>query len=62
VTVIDGRPELVDEVRLAPEDLQKYLSDEFGSLLSSRDFLDALRAICCRTPPVNSVPVLGLDE
>lgn len=42
VTVIDGRPELVDEVHLAPADLQKYLSDEFGALLSNRDFLDAL--------------------
>lgn len=42
VTVIDGRPELVDEVHLAPADVQKYLSDEFGALLSNRDFLDAL--------------------
>ena len=42
VTVIDGRPELVDEVHLAPLDLQKYLSNEFGALLSNRDFLDAL--------------------
>jgi hypothetical protein len=42
VTVVDGRPELVDEVHVAPADLQKYLSDEFGALLLNRDFLDAL--------------------
>lgn len=42
VTVIDGRPELVDEVHLAPADLQQYLSDEFRDLLSNRDFLEAL--------------------
>jgi hypothetical protein len=42
VTVIDGRPEIVDEVHLAPPDLQKYLSDESGALLSNRGFLDAL--------------------
>jgi hypothetical protein len=42
VTVIDGRPELVEEVRVAPADLQKYLSGEFGALLSNRSFLDAL--------------------
>jgi predicted nucleotidyltransferase len=42
VTVLDGRPELVDEVRLAPADLQKYLSDQFGDLLSNRDSLEAL--------------------
>jgi len=38
VTVIDGRPELVDEVRLAPADVQKYLSDEFVALLSKPRF------------------------
>jgi predicted nucleotidyltransferase len=41
VTVIDGRPELVEEVRLATAHLQKYLSNEFQDLLSNRDFLEA---------------------
>ncbi|MGD1024080.1 MAG: hypothetical protein ABR880_14940 [Candidatus Sulfotelmatobacter sp.] len=42
VTVIDGRAELMEEVRHARADVQKYLSDEFGDLLSNRDFLEAL--------------------
>lgn len=42
VTVIDGRPELGDEVCLSAADLRKYLSDEFKALLSNREFLDAL--------------------
>ncbi|MFZ0773532.1 MAG: hypothetical protein WCA49_08645 [Candidatus Sulfotelmatobacter sp.] len=42
VTIIDGRPELVEEVHLAAAHLQKYLSDEFRDLLSNRDFLEAL--------------------
>ena len=42
VTVIDGRSEIVDEVRLAPADLRRYLGDEFRALLSNRDFLVAL--------------------
>ena len=42
VTIVDGRVELADEVRAAPADLQKYLTKEFGALLSNRDFLDAL--------------------
>ena len=42
VTVIDGRAELRDEIRLAPADLREYLSREFTALLSNRDFLDAL--------------------
>jgi hypothetical protein len=42
VTVIDGRTEIADEVHRAAPDLQKYLSEEFRALLSSRDFLQAL--------------------
>jgi predicted nucleotidyltransferase len=42
VTVIDGRPELVDEVRLAAADLQNDLREEFLALLSNRDFLESL--------------------
>ncbi len=42
VTVVDGRVELANEVRAAPADLQKYLTEEFGALLSNRDFLDGL--------------------
>lgn len=42
VTVIDGRPGIIDEFRLSPHDLRNYLSDEFRDLLSNRDFLEAL--------------------
>ncbi len=42
VTVIDGRAELVDEVRDSPVDLRKYLSDAFRELLSNRNFVEAL--------------------
>jgi hypothetical protein len=42
VTVIDGRPEIVEEVNLAKADLRKYLSNQFDALLSNRNFLDAV--------------------
>jgi predicted nucleotidyltransferase len=42
ITVVDGRPELVNEVHLAPSDLQKHLKDQFADLVSNRDFLEAL--------------------
>jgi hypothetical protein len=42
ITVIDGRAEVVQEVRLSEPGLWRHLKDEFGTLLSSRDFLDAL--------------------
>jgi hypothetical protein len=42
VTIVDGRPELVDEVHSTSAELQTYLSDEFRRLLSNRDFLESL--------------------
>jgi hypothetical protein len=42
ITVVEGRRSSPNEVRLAPLDLQKYLSNEFEALLSNRDFIDAL--------------------
>lgn len=42
VTVVDGRPAIVDEVRCAPQELRDYLAAELSSLLSTQEFLDAL--------------------
>lgn len=42
VAVIDGRPEIVLEVRDAAVDVRNYLSSTFGSLLGTRGFQDAL--------------------
>jgi hypothetical protein len=42
VAVLDGRAEIVDEVRQAAPQLRQYLSDEFVSLLAAPGFLDAL--------------------
>jgi hypothetical protein len=40
--VIDGRPELVDEVATCEAVLRSYLADEIGSLLRNAAFLEAL--------------------
>ena len=53
VTVIDGRPELVEEVRHSEPGLQHYLSHELGALMSSSDFRDALPDTCFPTQQVN---------
>lgn len=42
ITVVDGREELVAEVRNAPEDVRGYIRDEFGELLRSGAFLNAM--------------------
>lgn len=42
VSVVDGRPEIVEEVQAATPELQAYLRAEIDALLSARVFLDAL--------------------
>lgn len=42
IAVIDGRPELVQEVAAASDDVQSYIASEVGKLLSTPVFIDAL--------------------
>jgi len=42
ITILDGRPEIIDEVQQAPKELRSYLSDAFSELLNNRHFTDAL--------------------
>ncbi|MGH9497404.1 MAG: hypothetical protein ACRD3B_20570 [Candidatus Sulfotelmatobacter sp.] len=42
ITVIDGRPELTEEVALSEASLQEYLQEEFAALLANAEFRDAL--------------------
>ena len=43
VTVVDGRPSLLEEMRKAPMELQAYIAQKFGALLQNEDFLSALQ-------------------
>lgn len=40
--LVDGRPELADEVRRAPQDVQGYLRTEIGRLLADEAFTDGI--------------------
>ena len=42
ITVVDGRSELVQEVKAAEEDVRSFIASEVGHLLSTRAFTDAL--------------------
>lgn len=42
ITVVDGRPEIVDEVPAAARDVSDYISREIRSLLREPDFIEAL--------------------
>jgi predicted nucleotidyltransferase len=42
VSLLDGRPEIVDEIRDVTPKLRDYLADELTGFLGNRDFRDAL--------------------
>lgn len=42
VTVVDGRPEIVDDVATAAAEIRAYISSEIRSLLANPDFMEAL--------------------
>lgn len=42
VTIVDGRPELLDELRSAPADVRSYIANAVGRLLQDNKFVDAL--------------------
>ena len=42
VAVLDGRPELVNEVKAAEKDLRLYLVKRFSDLIRDQNFIDAL--------------------
>ena len=42
ITVVDGRPGLLDELRSAPEDVRSCIADAVGQMLKARQFIDAL--------------------
>lgn len=42
VTVLDGRPEIVDEVRRSERKLSAYLTERFANLLKEQNFIEAL--------------------
>ena len=45
VTVVDGRPELIEEVASCELELRDYLQAEFRRLVSNPDFLNALEGL-----------------
>jgi hypothetical protein len=42
IIVVDGRPELAEELRSAPDDVRPYVAEAVGQMLETADFIDAL--------------------
>ena len=45
INVLDGRPEVVEEIARSPIELQRYLADKVGTLLAMPNFMDALQGM-----------------
>lgn len=45
INVVDGRPEVVEEISLSPIELQRYLADRCSALLAMPNFMDALQGM-----------------
>ena len=42
IAVVDGRPEIVDDVAASSDDVRGYVCDEIRALLANRDFTEVL--------------------
>lgn len=42
IAIVDGRPELREEIRQASGDVRSYLAEEIGELCATQEFVDAL--------------------
>ena len=52
VTIVDGRPQLVDEIRDSPEPVRSYIAKVFGKLLQKENSLTLFQAIFFRTKQI----------
>ncbi|MBU1745930.1 MAG: hypothetical protein KJ649_13695, partial [Proteobacteria bacterium] len=42
ITILDGRPEIISEIRSSSDDLKDFLSRTFRTLLANDEFLDSI--------------------
>jgi len=58
LSVIDGRREIVDEVRRADPEMQRYIAGVFGRLLDNESFLNALPGLIMDGSPATRLPIV----
>jgi hypothetical protein len=50
IAVVDGRPEIVNDVAAAVDDVRAYIGAEIRALLDNRDFIEALAGFLLPDP------------
>ena len=58
LSVVDGRPELVDEFERAASELREYVAGVFARLLADEDFINALPGMVIEGSPADRSPVV----
>ena len=58
LSVVDGRPELVDELRAAGADLRVFVGATFAALLADEGFLNALPGLILEGSPAVRAPIV----
>ena len=58
LSVVDDRPELVEELGRAESELREYVADVFARLLADEGFLNALPGLVIEGSPANRSPVI----
>ncbi|MGB8437119.1 MAG: hypothetical protein WCE38_22965 [Burkholderiales bacterium] len=58
LSVVDGRPELVGELRAADPDVRAFVGATFASLLADEEFLNALPGLVLEGSPAMRTPIV----
>jgi hypothetical protein len=58
LSVVDGRPELVDELGRADRELREYVAGVFARLLADENFINALPGLVIEGSPADRSPIV----
>lgn len=58
LSVVDGRPELVEEFRQADRELRNYVASVFANLLADEGFLNAFPGLLIEGSPADRSPIV----
>jgi hypothetical protein len=58
LSIVDGRPELVAELRAADPELRAFVGATFAGLLADEGFLNALPGLVLEGSPATRTPIV----
>jgi hypothetical protein len=58
LSVVDGRPELVEEIARANQDVRHYVAGVIDNLIADEDFINALPGLLLERTPATRLPIV----